>query len=438
MRRRAIARSEPICFCAHHGARTARWSQASVRYPRAIGKWNRLLRRVGLDGLAQRSSSALDCTRCRLRLSQVPLRALVSVGEFRELGLELSLFGLCRRGYISYLMIRSPSVPQRSLAVKAPLPTAHQAQPALEATFARHETFAPRYGWLKKGYDAVVQDGAVFTRDDAALRLGVGKNMARSIRYWALAFGLVEETVSDSRRTRGSLRPSKFGRLLLGDAGWDPFLEDLGSLWLLHWNLLRLPGMATSWRHTFFEFGLQEFGVDDLTSSLSAMVQRQYPTARAADSSLHKDANCIVQMYAGGTTQRQETEESISSPFVQLDLMGRGVMPRHVSFRVGEKPGLSPELALAVALNYMERRGQSRSVSLSALLRGVGSPGLAFRLSEASLYSAIELGTRGHPSTHLGDSAGIIQLSVTERPRRIIKELLDFHYGQSAGSGRHV
>lgn len=27
---------------------------------------------------------------------------------------------------------------------------------------SRHETFTPRYGWLKKGYDAAIGDGKVF------------------------------------------------------------------------------------------------------------------------------------------------------------------------------------------------------------------------------------------------------------------------------------
>src|SRR2546423_1123874 len=59
------------------------------------------------------------------------------------------------------------------------------------AAFARHETFYPRSGWLKKGFDAASVDPMVFLRDDAPLRLGVGKNMARSIRYWCHAFKLL-------------------------------------------------------------------------------------------------------------------------------------------------------------------------------------------------------------------------------------------------------
>jgi hypothetical protein len=290
---------------------------------------------------------------------------------------------------------------------------------------------------LKKAFDAVDEDPAVFSHDDAALRLGVGKNMARAIRFWALAFGVVEEKPRETSRSTGALSPSVFGKRLLSENGWDPFLEDLGSLWLLHWSLLRPTSTAASWRHAFFEFGLGEFSVEDLATSLSEMVRRRYPTARAATSSLRKDASCIVQMYAGGVSHRAENEETIASPFVQLDLLGHGVIPRHVAFHLGEKPGLSPELVVALSLDYMSRRGQEKSIALATLLRGEGSPGLALRLSESSLYTAIEAVTQREKGVHLSDSAGIIQLSVTGTTDSARDSLLRAHYSEPSGRRRH-
>src|SRR5262249_24097803 len=107
-------------------------------------------------------------------------------------------------------------------------------------SFARHETFHPRFGWIKKGFAAVAEDGDIFLRDDAHIRLGVGKNMAASIRYWCSAFKVTESLLTNEGRSRSS-RPSQFGELLLSGNGWDEFLEDAASLWLLHWNLLKSP-----------------------------------------------------------------------------------------------------------------------------------------------------------------------------------------------------
>jgi hypothetical protein len=34
---------------------------------------------------------------------------------------------------------------------------------------------------------------------------------------------------------------------LFGDDGWDPFIEDPGTLWLLHWRLVRKPNPTSTW-----------------------------------------------------------------------------------------------------------------------------------------------------------------------------------------------
>ena len=41
-----------------------------------------------------------------------------------------------------------------------------------ERSFARHETFHPRYGWFRT---ACAEDGSVFNREDTPVQIGVGK-----------------------------------------------------------------------------------------------------------------------------------------------------------------------------------------------------------------------------------------------------------------------
>ena len=95
------------------------------------------------------------------------------------------------------------------------------AKSELQPAFARHETFHPRYGWLKKGFDAAAEDGGVFNRNDATTRLGVGKNMVRAIRYWCLAYKILEEQRDEENSRLMNLVPSEFGEQLLADDGWD-------------------------------------------------------------------------------------------------------------------------------------------------------------------------------------------------------------------------
>lgn len=93
--------------------------------------------------------------------------------------------------------------------------------------FSGHETFHCRPFWLKKGHDFLDQKRR-FSDEDAIAYLGVGKNMVTSIRYWMKAFGMS----NDDGLT-------ELGKRLLSDNGWDPYLEDIGSLWLLHYHLVK-------------------------------------------------------------------------------------------------------------------------------------------------------------------------------------------------------
>ena len=91
--------------------------------------------------------------------------------------------------------------------------------------FSGHETFYCKSLWLKKGYDFRCE-GNTFTQDDAVVKLGVGKNMVSSIRFWLKTFGL---TVEDN--------PTDIANIVLHNDG-DPFLEDNNTLWLLHYLLV--------------------------------------------------------------------------------------------------------------------------------------------------------------------------------------------------------
>ena len=61
--------------------------------------------------------------------------------------------------------------------------------------FGGHETFPVREGWLHKGLKLVVEDPEKLIDEHVADWLGVGRNMAKSIRYWLQATGLCEQAI---------------------------------------------------------------------------------------------------------------------------------------------------------------------------------------------------------------------------------------------------
>ena len=129
----------------------------------------------------------------------------------------------------------------------------------LEPVFARHETFHPRFGWLRKGVLASVKDPDIFGAEDAPTRLGVGENMVRAIRYWGRAFDTLHDAENRDRPRLARTVPSNLGATLFSADGWDPYLEDPATLWLLHWRLLRPPCLAPVWSLAFNKFAAVEF-----------------------------------------------------------------------------------------------------------------------------------------------------------------------------------
>jgi Protein of unknown function (DUF4007) len=285
--------------------------------------------------------------------------------------------------------------------------------------FARHETFHPRFGWLKKGYDAVCQNPEIFLEEDAHIQLGVGKNMAKSIRYWCSAFKVIE----DDR----TCTASEFGTQLMNDRGYDPFLEDPASLWLLHWNILKQPCMATAWHFAFNIFRQVEFTYDDLFFALCDY--RDSFASRVVESSLKKDITCILRMYVKQGAEISLNEDNLDCPFTELDLIHRAGDSKHFMFRVGQKANLPAEIIVAACLDFANwiGRGQ-RTISISRLLFEIGSPGMAFKLSESALCDAIERVAQWCKAIALSESAGLIQMSFTEEPTLLTQNLLDTYY----------
>ena len=130
--------------------------------------------------------------------------------------------------------------------------------------FRGHETFFIRKGWLYKGLKNIQKDKYVFmgTNGNSMDILGVGANMVKSLRYWMQAVGLTEEPISGKRYQT----LTDFGELIYNN---DKYLEEMGTLYLLHYMLAKNEEMATSWYYFFNEFNMSEFNRDDFVFQIN-------------------------------------------------------------------------------------------------------------------------------------------------------------------------
>jgi len=295
-------------------------------------------------------------------------------------------------------------------------------------SFAGHESFTLRYGWLKKAIDAVSEDPHLFARDDALITLGVGKNMVRSIRHWALATGVLEESATDSSRVKG-LVPSELGRLLMGGRGKDPYLEDVGSLWALHWMLASKPATSpTTWLWAFNFFPDLEFTKAKFITGLRKFTE-QHGWKQVAESSLSRDVDCFIRTYVSGTAIDTIPEESLDCPFTELGLLQEySDEGKFYSFARGEHPSLSPAMFTFALLQFWTTSYSSQpTMTFEHVAYRQGSPGRVFKLSENVITNYLEAIERITDKAITYDvTAGLRQLykRATVRPL----DMLAHHY----------
>lgn len=288
---------------------------------------------------------------------------------------------------------------------------------AVRVSFSGHETFPFRYTWLKKAVDAVDADPDAFHADDAMVKLGVGKNMVSSIRHWGLATGMLEEAPGQRARRSRSLAPTELGRSLFLDEGWDPFLEDPGTLWLLHWQLVSRPERATTWWWVFNRYPGTIFTRADIQEALE-MLGAQSGWTRVTAASLKRDIDVFIRTYAPQRRRNALLEDTLDCPLVELGVVhASSEQQTLVLVRSGHETLPDEVFGYALA-EYLGRRPVStRTVTLEELSFGDGAPGRAFCLDEAGLLGRldrIEALTNG--GVVFDETAGLKQLYVHGAP----------------------
>lgn len=297
----------------------------------------------------------------------------------------------------------------------------------IKPVIARHETFHPRNGWLKKGLDKLSRNPDLFFRDDGPTVLGVGKNMAKSIRYWLWAFKLTTDEWKGNKAVSHSA--DWLTTNLLDPEGLDPFLEDPASLWLLHWNLLKPPCHATAWNFVFNHFREQEFSSETMFLSLKAYLAGKYPETTFADNSLRNDISCLIRMYARNSERSQFSEDTLDCPFASMGLLTPVPKSKEFRFVRGSKPTLPDELIVVASLEFIGDFCESaQSVNISRLLYEPSSPGSIFKIGEREICNALEAVSQKNKMISMLESAGRLQLFWKGSLQKIAVDVLSSYY----------
>lgn len=274
------------------------------------------------------------------------------------------------------------------------------------AAFGRHESFPLRFGWINKGLEALAEDPKVFTREDATVVLGVGKNMVASMRYWLQATRVVTRNPKTN-----VLEPTPLARIVFGDDG-DPYLEDEGTIWLLHWLLATNFNAATAIYWFFNHFHKPAFTSAEVATALTDFAKREL-LSRVSATTLKGDAQLVLRMYSRTTANAKVSlEDALDSPLAMLDLQER-LDTRHWRAVPMDRTEL-PMDVFAFAVAQLFEQANSNQLDIAELMYSDSrhcAPGAVFRMTEEGLIAKLEALCEVYPQVlQLDRTAGVFQL----------------------------
>lgn len=255
----------------------------------------------------------------------------------------------------------------------------------MEMKFRAHDTFFIRKGWLSKGMKYVHSKPDVFVAKDENPMdvLGIGANMVKALRYWLQAVGLTEEPNSGKRvQTFTPLGQSVFTN--------DRYIEELGTLYLLHYRLSSNKSDATAWYYFFNEFTMSEFSRDDFVDFLQRRIRMEDSDATVAIRSLNDDFSCIINTYLPRyktSPNRVAPESNIDCPFGELgliDILSKEKKTYRKAIPVAST--ISPWVALAI---IVDQAGESKEISLNELLTAPCNIGKTLNLDAISMLDVL-------------------------------------------------
>ena len=242
-----------------------------------------------------------------------------------------------------------------------------------------HDTFYLRRGWLHKGIKNICTNPKLFTRSDVnpCDALGIGKNMVKSLRYWMDAVGVMDEVAEGSQRLQ---RMSRLGSII---NQYDPYYEEDGTNWIIHYMLAKNENQATAWYWFFNIFRVNTFDKELFVKELGEFLYTNYDYS-CSPKMLSDEFNCLINTYcAKGRTVNPE--DMMECPLVDLRLVEM-VNNRDYKKCIPDKDSIHPLIILAV----IEDQASNAEILIQDLLSKPCNVGKILNLDRATCFYYLE------------------------------------------------
>ncbi len=293
----------------------------------------------------------------------------------------------------------------------------------MKAKFTGHDTFPLRYGWLYKAVNHLNSGGKLQTSKEeetqqAIIKLGVGKNMVNAIRYWADSAGLLQSNKEQNFTIYSSSENGDY--LFNEETGKDPYLEHIGSIWLIHFWLCFNQNEMTAYRYFFNIFNGEYFEKQILLAHMSTDIkQLTSGDVSLNESTIQKDIDTFLNTYSKKLKQNSKIgdEEQFNSPLSELNLLQDNGKNYYLS-DLNEKEEMPIEVFIYALLKFVQKESKISKVAkvnFKSLLLDAYSPGRIFRLSEKGLGAKLDAAqTYSNNKILWLDSLGLRQISVDD------------------------
>ena len=235
-----------------------------------------------------------------------------------------------------------------------------------------HESFMIRDGWLTKGIIAVSKNERLFRNNAGADVLGVGTNMAKSIRYWMKAAKLVSDTPSKG------VYLTELGKIIFK---YDCYLEDEFSLWIIHSNIATNYELATSWYLFFNNINVtSSFTREELSVMLKDQFIESTGEQDPSERSIKDDCGVLLQMYSSGNEKNLDPEDKNISPFESLGLVQR-VSGKYIK----KRPQIDQIDSFAILYLIIDKLNTDGSMQIDYISDGENMPGKILNLNRIAV-----------------------------------------------------
>tara|TARA_B100001093_G_C26813319_1_gene1008513 strand:+ start:944 stop:1861 length:918 start_codon:yes stop_codon:yes gene_type:complete len=275
--------------------------------------------------------------------------------------------------------------------------------------FSGHETFPLRYTWIPKITQKLKGNNSdykttshIFNHDQGIMEFGVGKNMVKSIDYWSQVTGITE------RNNEGRIL-TQFGNQVFKIH--DPFIENISSIWLLHWKLASRPQLTT-WYYVFNYLNSLSFTKEELNHEIIRLTKELIWT-NSSENTIKRDIDVFIRSYTLSRDKKNNfNEDSFECPLSELGLIRNSMNKDAFDIHSGAKQSLSPAVVAYAVYEYASLRNESL-IPLERLCSDFGSPGKVFRVDENSMIKILsEIDQTSQGMISYSETAGNKQIRV--------------------------